>query len=33
VETINLEAMSQGYAPGYEDEDLERMKDDVTPLL
>jgi hypothetical protein len=33
VETINMEAMSQGYAPGYEIEDLEKMEDDVAPLL
>jgi hypothetical protein len=32
VETINLEVMSQGYTPGYEDEDLEKMEDDVAPL-
>jgi hypothetical protein len=32
AETINLEVMSQGYAPGYEDEDLKKMEDDVAPL-
>jgi hypothetical protein len=25
--------MSQGYAHGYEDKELEKMEDDVTPLL
>jgi hypothetical protein len=33
VETINLEVMSQGYMPGYEDKDLEKMEDDMAPLL
>jgi hypothetical protein len=32
METINLEAMSQGYVPSYIDEDLEKMEDDVAPL-
>jgi hypothetical protein len=31
-EAIDLEAMSQGYAPGYEVEELEKMEDDVAPL-
>jgi hypothetical protein len=30
--SINLEVMSQGYAPGYEDNDLEKMEDDVAHL-
>jgi hypothetical protein len=33
AESINLEAMSQGYTPGYEDEELEKMEDDVALLL
>jgi hypothetical protein len=32
AESINLEVMTQGYAPGYEDEELEKMEDDVAPL-
>jgi hypothetical protein len=27
-----MEVMSQGYVPGYEDEDLEKMEDDMAPL-
>jgi hypothetical protein len=27
-----MEVMSQGYAPVYEDKDLEKMEDDVAPL-
>jgi hypothetical protein len=32
AESINLEAMSQGYTPGYEDEELEKMEDDMALL-
>jgi hypothetical protein len=32
METINLEAMSQGYTPGNETKELEEMEDDVAPL-
>jgi hypothetical protein len=32
VETINLEAMRLGYAPGYEVEELEKIEDDVALL-
>jgi hypothetical protein len=32
VESINLEVMSQGYTPGYEDEELEKIEDDVARL-
>jgi hypothetical protein len=31
-ETINLEAMSLGYAPGYEVEELEKIEDNVASL-
>jgi hypothetical protein len=33
AESINLEVMSQGYALGYEDEELDKMENDVAPLL
>jgi hypothetical protein len=32
AETINLEAMSQGYASGYEVEELEKIEDGVASL-
>jgi hypothetical protein len=32
VKSINLEVMSQGYMPGYEDEELEKMEDNMALL-
>jgi hypothetical protein len=29
---INLEALSEGYPDGYEDEELEKLESDVAPL-
>jgi hypothetical protein len=32
AETINFEAMSLGYAPGFEVNELEKIEDDVASL-
>jgi hypothetical protein len=31
-ENIDLEMMSQGFAPGYDDTELDRIKEEVVPL-
>jgi hypothetical protein len=31
-DSIDLDTMSLGYAPGYEDEELEEIKTEVAPL-
>jgi hypothetical protein len=31
-ENINLQAMSQGFTPGYDDAELDQIKEEVAPL-